>query len=70
MAKTFGVLLIVGGVLGLVYGGFSYATATHSADLGVIVLQVQERHTVDVPIILSAGAIALGAFLLLAFKSR
>jgi hypothetical protein len=70
MAKIIGILLIVGGVLGLVYGGFSYATQTHSANLGVIVVQVQERHTVDVPIVFSALAIGLGAFLLLGLRSK
>jgi uncharacterized membrane protein YidH (DUF202 family) len=70
MAKIVGILLIAGGVLGLVYGGFSYAKETHSAKLGPIVVQVQERQNVDVPIILSAAAIVLGAFLLLAFRSK
>ena len=70
MAKIVGILLIAGGVLGLVYGGFSYAKETHSAKLGPIVLEVQERQNVDVPVILSAAAIAFGAFLLLAFRSK
>jgi TRAP-type C4-dicarboxylate transport system permease small subunit len=70
IAKIIGVLLIAAGALGLIYGGFSYTTETHRAKLGPIVLQVQERETVYVPIILSAAAIALGAFLLLAFRNK
>ena len=70
MAKIVGILLIVGGVLGLVYGGFSYAADTHTANLGLLVLKVQQRHLVDIPIVLSAGAIALGAFLLLGLRSK
>jgi hypothetical protein len=70
IAKIVGILLIVAGVLGLIYGGFSYTKETHSAKLGPLVVQVQEKETVYVPIILSAGAIALGVFLLVAFRNK
>jgi hypothetical protein len=70
IAKLVGILLIVAGAGGLAYGGFTYTKDTHSAKLGPIVVQVQERQTVYVPLALSAGAIALGVLLLLAFKSR
>jgi TRAP-type C4-dicarboxylate transport system permease small subunit len=70
IAKIVGILLIAAGALGLVYGGFSYTTDTHSAKLGTVVLQVQERETVYVPVILSAAALALGVVLLLAFRSK
>jgi hypothetical protein len=68
--KIIGILLIVAGALGLVYGGFSYPTETHSAKLGPLVLKLQERETVYVPIVASAGAIALGVLLLLLFRSK
>jgi len=70
IAKIIGILLIAAGTLGLIYGGFTYTKETHSAKLGPIVLQVQEKETVYVPIILSAGAIALGVLLLVAFRSK
>lgn len=70
IAKIVGVLLVAAGALGLIYGGFTYTKETHSAKLGPIVLQVKEKETVYVPIILSAGAIALGVLLLLAFRSK
>jgi hypothetical protein len=70
ITKIIGVLLIAAGVLGLIYGGFTYTRETHSAKLGPIVLQVKEKETVYVPIILSAGAIALGALLLVVFRSK
>ena len=70
IAKIVGILLIAAGALGLVYGGFSYTKETHSAKLGPMVLQVQERETVYVPVLVSAGAIALGVFLLLAFRNK
>jgi hypothetical protein len=70
IAKVIGILLIAAGALGLIYGGFTYTKETHSAKLGPIVLQVKEKETVYVPIILSAGAIALGALLLVVFRSK
>jgi hypothetical protein len=70
MTKILGILLIAAGTLGLIYGGFSYTKQTHSTKVGPIVLQVQEKETVYVPLLLSAGAIGLGALLLLGFRSR
>jgi hypothetical protein len=70
IAKIVGILLIAAGALGLIYGGFSYTKETHSAKLGPMVLQVQEKETVYVPVLLSVGAIALGVFLLVAFRNK
>lgn len=70
IARIIGILLIAAGALGLIYGGFSYTTDTHSAKLGPIVLKVQERETVYVPVILSVAALALGVFLLVALRSK
>ena len=54
------------GCLGLVYGSFSYTKETTGVKLGPIELKVQEKETVTVPLIISAGAIAIGVFLLVA----
>jgi len=62
--KLIGIILIAAGCLGLVYGGFSYTKETTGVKLGPIELKVQEKETVAVPMIVSAGAIALGVFLL------
>jgi hypothetical protein len=62
--KLVGIILIVLGGLGLAYGGFSYTKETTGVKLGPIELKVQEKETVNVPLIVSAGAIALGVFLL------
>ncbi len=64
--KLIGIVLIVAGSLGLVYGGFSYTKETTGMKLGPIELKVQEKQNVNVPLIVSAGAIALGVFLLVA----
>ncbi len=64
--RLIGIVLIVAGCLGLAYGGFSYTKQTTGVKLGPIELKVQERETISIPLIVSAGAIALGVFLLVA----
>ncbi len=63
-AKIIAILLIVAGALGLAYGGFSYTKETTGMKLGPIELKVEEKETINVPLIVSAGAIAIGVFLL------
>jgi hypothetical protein len=63
-AKIIGIVLIALGCLGLVYGGFSYTKESSAVKLGPIELKVQEKETVSVPLIVSAGAIAIGVFVL------
>jgi len=63
--KLAGIALIAVGVLGLVYGGFSYTKETQRAKLGPIELSVAERETVNVPAWAGAGAVAAGVVLLL-----
>lgn len=63
--KIAAIVLIVAGVLGLVYGGFSYTKETHEAKLGPLELSVQEKQKVNVPIWVGVGAIVLGGGLLL-----
>jgi uncharacterized membrane protein YidH (DUF202 family) len=62
--KLIGIILIAAGGLGLVYGGFSYPKETTALKLGTLELKVKETKTVDIPLILSAGAIVFGVFLL------
>ncbi|TAK42879.1 MAG: hypothetical protein EPO29_05835 [Betaproteobacteria bacterium] len=65
-AKIVGILLIVAGALGLAYGGFSYTKDTSAVKLGPIELKVKQKETISIPLIVSAGAIAIGVFLLVA----
>ena len=62
--KLIGIVLIAAGCLGLVYGGFSYTKETSAVKLGSLELKIQEKENVNVPLIVSAGAIVLGVFLL------
>jgi hypothetical protein len=63
--RLLALVLIVAGVLGLAYGGFTYTRETHTADLGPLELSVEEKETVNIPLWAGVVAIAAGAGLLL-----
>lgn len=63
--KIAGLVLIIGGILGLAYGGFTYTRETHSSKLGPIELTVKDRETVNVPVWGGIAAIVLGGALIL-----
>jgi hypothetical protein len=63
--KMVGIALIAVGILGLVYGGFSYTRETHEAKVGPLELSVSEKETVNVPVWAGVGAIVVGGLLLL-----
>jgi drug/metabolite transporter (DMT)-like permease len=67
--KILGIVLIIGGMLGLMYGGFSYTKESHETKIGPIVLSVTDKETVNVPIWAGVGAIVIGG-LLLVFGSK
>jgi uncharacterized membrane protein YidH (DUF202 family) len=65
VGKTFGIILIVLGLLGLAYGGFSYTTNEKVVDIGPIHATREKTH--NVPVAPIAGALALvGGIVLLA----
>jgi TRAP-type C4-dicarboxylate transport system permease small subunit len=68
--KIGALLLIVAGVLGLVYGGFSYTKETHEAKLGPLELSIRDKQTVNIPIWAGVGAIVIGGVLLLLGSKR
>ena len=63
--KIVAILLIVGGVAALAYGGFSYTKETHKTQLGPIEFSVEDKETVSIPVWASVGAIAIGSLVLL-----
>jgi hypothetical protein len=63
--KIVAILLIVAGLLGLVYGRFSYTKETQEAKLGPFELSVKNTETVNVPVWAGVVAIAAGGGLLL-----
>lgn len=64
------IMLLLGGVLGLVYGSFTYTEGTHSTRIGPVELSVQDRRTVNISVWAGAGAIVLGGALLLFGRRR
>jgi uncharacterized membrane protein YidH (DUF202 family) len=69
--KIVAIVLVVAGILGLVYGTFSYTKETHDVKLGPLELSVQEKQTVNVPIWAGVGAIVAGVgLLLLAYRKN
>ena len=63
--RIVGIVLIAAGILGLVYGGFSYTKETHEAKIGSLELSVKDKETVNVPVWAGVGAIVVGGLLLL-----
>jgi uncharacterized membrane protein len=63
--KIVAIVLILGGLFGLVYGGFSYTKETQEAKIGPIELSVNETKTVNVPVWAGVAAIVAGGGLLL-----
>jgi hypothetical protein len=68
--KIAALALVVAGVLGLVYGGFSYTKDTHEAKIGPLELSVKEKERVNVPVWAGVISIAAGAGLLLFGSKR
>ncbi len=64
-SKIVALVLIAAGILGLVYGGFTYTRETQEVKLGPIEMSVKERKTVNVPIWAGIGSIVIGGGLLL-----
>ena len=62
--KLLSVILIVGGVLGLLYGSFSYTKDTTALKIGPLELAVKEKETVNIPMWAGVGAIVVGGLLL------
>ena len=69
--KILAIVLIVAGIVGLLYGSFSYTKETHDVKLGPLQMSVAEKQTVNVPVWAGVGAIVAGGGLLLyASKQR
>jgi TRAP-type C4-dicarboxylate transport system permease small subunit len=63
--KIVAILLIVAGVIGLAYGGFTYTKTSHDAKIGPLELSVKDKETVNIPVWAGVGAIVIGGALLL-----
>ena len=67
--KVLGIVLVVLGILGLVYGGFSYTRDRTVTKVGPVEVSAKEKETVNVPMWAGVGAVVAGG-LLLVFAGR
>jgi len=67
--KVIAVVLIIGVIFGLAYGGFSYTKDTTVVKLGPLEVSAKEKQTVNVPMWAGVGAVVVGG-LLLVFGSK
>ena len=64
MNRTLGMILVVLGLAGLAWGGFSYTTRERVLDLGPIHASREKTHNVPLPPIAGAAALLGGIALL------
>lgn len=62
--KILALILIVGGGLALVYGGFTYTKETHSTDIGPLTLEMKEKERINIPLWAGLAALIGGGVLL------
>ena len=66
-----GTVLIVAGLLGLAFGGFSFTKQTTKAEIGPISFSVAEKESVNIPLWASIAAlVAGGAVIVLGTRKR
>ncbi|HSS69574.1 MAG TPA: hypothetical protein VLQ46_02860 [Casimicrobiaceae bacterium] len=66
--KLLGVILIVAGLFGLVYGHFEYTKETHEGQFGPFKFSVAEKETTVIPSWASLAVIVAGVVLLVVRK--
>ncbi len=70
MTRVLGILLIVAGLAGLVYRGFSVPGEKKGVRIGSLDLSVQKKERIEVPTWAGVAAVAAGAGLLLVGRRR
>jgi TRAP-type C4-dicarboxylate transport system permease small subunit len=63
--RILAIILVVAGVLGLIYGGFSYTKDTHDAKIGPVQINIQEKERVRVPVWAGVALVVAGTGILL-----
>jgi hypothetical protein len=66
--KLLGVILLVAGLFGLVYGRFEYTKETHEGQFGPFKFSVAEKETTVIPSWASLAVIVAGVVLLVVRK--
>ncbi len=69
--KVLGIVLLLSGIAGLMYGSFDYTRQTEEAKIGSMVLSVKEKHSVNIPVWAGVAGIVLGsAFLVTGYRVK
>lgn len=68
--RAIALALIVGGVLALAYGGFSYTKDETAAKIGSLELKVQQKESVNIPAWLGVAGIVGGVLVLIGAGRR
>ena len=66
--KILGIILVVAGLLGLVYGHFEYTKETHQGQIGPLNFSIAEKETAVIPSWASIAVIVAGVVLLVSRK--
>ena len=70
MNRPIGIILIVLGLVGLAWGGFTYTTKEKVVDLGPIHASRDKTHTVPLPPLVGAIALVAGVALVATGKNQ
>ena len=65
-----GIILVVLGVVGLIYGGITYTSRENVVDMGSVHLQVDEKHQIPLSPIAGAAAVAAGVIMIIVGRRR
>lgn len=68
LQKLLAIVFIGAGIMGLIYGGFSFTKETHEAELGPLSMSIDEKEYVSVPVWAGIASIVVGTGLLLMRK--
>lgn len=61
--RTIGIVLIIVGAMGLIWGGFSYVKDRDTVDLGVAKIVTEEKERVSIPPVFGAVVLVVGGVL-------
>jgi hypothetical protein len=70
ITNIIGIILIVLGVVGLIYGGITYTSSKNVVDLGSVQLKVDQKKEIPLSPFFGAGAVAVGVILMLVGRRR
>lgn len=61
--RIVGIILLAGGILALLYGGFSYEKKKGDIDIGPVEIELTKKERVNVPVWAGAAALVIGLVL-------